>query len=277
MIHIYFNIYSISGQTLELNGIPSQPKDMWWNGGDCRAPGLAEIEPEEEESELFSSGPEPTVGEEMEDLDGAYDELELIKQRLLQLRDILLPPQRDRCYQQQEEQEKEDTSFKSQESLQLIELRRQNCQMRCKLSTAYEHLNSSRQQIKELEGWRCLLQSRIQKMNQQLTKFEEFKVRAIHHFALCIERWEHQKTTKVDHVAYRNRMQKVVSHADNSRQCLVPLHCHKATRHHIRMELMLLRVFLHNLFEAMVNDFRFFCRQMSVRWVSLRIHIIHPH
>ncbi|KAH8279356.1 hypothetical protein KR026_007744 [Drosophila bipectinata] len=245
---------------------------MWWNGGECRAPGLPETEPEVEETELLSSGAEPSVGEEIEDLDGAYEQLELIKQRLLQLREILLPPQKDKCYQQQEEQEREDTSFKTQESLQLIELRRQNCQMRCKLATSYEHLNSTRKQIKELEGWRCLLQSRILDMSKQVTQFEEFKIRAIHHFALCIERWEQQKTTKVDHVTYRNRMQKVVYHADNCRQVLVPLHCHMAAREHVRMELMLLRAFLHNLLEAMVSDFRFFCRQMSVRWVSLGIY-----
>ncbi|KAH8373029.1 hypothetical protein KR009_010582, partial [Drosophila setifemur] len=234
-----------------------------WNLGECRALGLLRVQTEEEVSEVLSSGSEPNEEEETTDLDEAFDELEQIKQRLLQMRDKLLPPSANNC-RTAGQANQENVSFNGPETLQLVELRRHNSQLKCQLRDMTEHLNSTRKELKELESWRCLLQTRIQKMNKQLALFAAFKPLATHHFGLCIERWEQLKIHKVGQFTYRERMQTLVNHADNSRKTLVSLHCHKSIRQQIRMELMLLRLFLHNLFEAMVSAFRFICGQMNV-------------
>ncbi|KAH8267118.1 hypothetical protein KR018_008135, partial [Drosophila ironensis] len=238
----------------------------WWPTSECRAPGLPpELSGEEEESEVQTSGSDPVGAEEMHDLDGAYEELEQMKQRLLELRKLLLNPAPTQC-EKDYEGDREDVSFKTFESLQLVELRRKNCQLRCQLKDLVQHLHNWRKEFAELEGWRCELRTRIQKMDKQLTDFDKFKVRAIEHFGLCIERWEQMKTSKLSNTDYQKRMREVVAHADNSRRSLVSLKCHKVTRHHIRSDLSQIRIILHNLFDAMMNDFRYFSRQMGVRY-----------
>ncbi|XP_052841803.1 uncharacterized protein LOC128255924 [Drosophila gunungcola] len=231
-----------------------------WKLPECRAVGLLALE---EESDVLTSGNEPTGGEEEPD---AYEELEEMKQRLILLRGKILSPELSRC---QDVGDRKELTTRTPESQQLELLRRQKCLLQCRLKEAKRHLEQTSREVKELEDWRCLLQSRILEIERKLSQFVEFKPRAIHHFGLCIERWEHLKSNKIDSTTYRQKMQAQALHADNSRKCVVPMNCHKNTRQLLRGELMMLRIFLHNLFEAMVSDFRFFCRQMSINFTRL--------
>ncbi|XP_017129257.1 uncharacterized protein LOC108147341 [Drosophila elegans] len=231
-----------------------------WKIPECRAVGLL---PLEEESDVLTSGNEPTGGEEEPD---AYEELEEMKQRLILLRSKILRPELSRC---QDVDDQKDLTTRTPERQQLELLRRQKYLLQCRLKEAKMHLEETSREVKELEDWRCLLQSRILEIKRKLSQFVEFMPRVKHHFGLCIERWEYLKSNKIDSTTYRQKMQAQALHADNSRKCVVPMSCHKNTRQHLRMELMMLRVFLHNLFEAMVSDFRFFCRQMNINFTRL--------
>ncbi|EDV59731.1 uncharacterized protein LOC6541827 [Drosophila erecta] len=229
--------------------------------GQCRAPGILQLE-EQEESDLLTSGRDPSDAEEETDLDAAYDELEEMKQRLIALRNKVVITNPDVCQE-----------LKVREGGALQQLRDQKCQLICRLQEVTQHLEDSQKELKELETWCCQLQYRIQQANRQLDQFEDFKLRVIHQFGLCIERWEHQKTHKIDCATYRKEMEAHVHHADNSRKSVVPLKCHKSFRRRIRIELLLLRVFLHNLFETMVSDFKFFGRHMSINFSIEPVHI----
>ncbi|XP_022225625.2 uncharacterized protein LOC111076237 [Drosophila obscura] len=234
-----------------------------WNYGECRAPGLPQ-----EESEILTSGPEPTCtgGEEEEqrDLDALYDELEAFKQRLWVLRSKLVTSPKDQC-EAQAALADTDESFFTAQSRQLVALRRQNCVLRCQLQLMAAHLNDSRKELKEVDGWRCLLATRIQRMRRELDIFEEFKLQAIHHFGLCIERWEQHKACKMDNIVYQQRMRLLIQHIDGRRVQLVPIHCHRQTCQQFRTEIIQTRIFLLNLFESMLNHFSFFNRQFSVK------------
>jgi len=50
---------------------------------DCRAPGILNLNILEDESDLLTSGKDPSGLEEETDLDMAYEELEAMKQRLI--------------------------------------------------------------------------------------------------------------------------------------------------------------------------------------------------
>ncbi|XP_044317828.1 uncharacterized protein LOC108050924 [Drosophila rhopaloa] len=226
-----------------------------WKLDECRAIGLLKLE---DESEVLTSGNEPSGREEMTD---AYEELEEMKQRLILLRHKILGSQPEKC---QDMGDHKDSTGRTRESLQLEELRRQKCVLKCRLKEATEHLEDTSREIEELENWRCLLQSRILQMKRKLAQFEEFKPRVIHQFGLCIERWEQQRIIKIDCATYREKVHAQIVHADNSRKCVVPMNCHKHNRQYIRVQLLLLRVFLHNLLDAMVSDFQYFCREMSI-------------
>ncbi|XP_016940345.4 uncharacterized protein [Drosophila suzukii] len=227
---------------------------------DCRAPGILNLNILEDESDLLTSGKDPSGLEEETDLDMAYEELEAMKQRLILLRSQILSPKPDKC------QDLKVQEVLSPERLQLQELRRQKFQLICRFQEAEQHLKDTRLELQELEDWRCQLQSRILQMNRQVSQFEKFRPRVIHQFGLCLERWEHQKTHKMDCATFRKEMEAQVHRTDNTRKSEVPLKCHQHHRHQIRMELIMLRVFVHNLFEAMVSDFRFFCRQLSINF-----------
>ncbi|XP_033153499.1 uncharacterized protein LOC117136620 [Drosophila mauritiana] len=230
-----------------------------WKIAPCRAPGLPKLE-EQEESDLLSSGIDSSDAEEETDLDAAYDELEAMKQRLIALRNKIIVTNPDAC------QDLKVRELWSTGGGELQELRDQKCQLICRLQEVTQHLKDSQNELKELEGWRCHLQSRIHQAKRQLSQFGDFKLKVIHQFGLCLERWEHQKTCKVDYTTYRKEMEAHILHADNVRQSVVHQKCHKSYRRRIRFELMLIRVFLHNLFEAMVNDFKFFSRHMSINF-----------
>lgn len=233
-----------------------------WKIAPCRAPGIPKLD-EQEESDLVSSGIDPSDAEEETDLDAAYDELEEMKQRLITLRNKIIITNPDAC-----QDPRKIRDLWTPEGGELQELRDQKCQLICQLQEATQHLKDSQNELKELETWRCHLQSRIHQAKRQLSQFENFKLKVIHQFGLCIERWENQKTCKLDCTTYRKEMAAHILHADNSRKSVVYQKCHKSYRRRIRVELMLVRVFLHNLFEAMVNDFRFFSRHMSIKWVT---------
>ncbi|XP_017145942.2 uncharacterized protein LOC108158222 [Drosophila miranda] len=242
-----------------------------WNYGECRAPGL-----QQEESEILTSGPEPacTGGEEEEqlDLDALYDEMEALKQRLLLLRSKLVTSPKDQCHAQAA-MEDTDESFFTAQSRQLVALRRQNCVLRCQLQSMAGHLNSSRKELKEMDGWRCLVATCIQRMRRELDTFEEFKLQAIHHFGLCIERWEQHKACKVDSNVYQRRMRELIQHIDGRRVQMVPMHCHHQTFQQVRMEIIQTRLFLYNLFDSMLCYFHFFNRQFSLRtstWTAIQ-------
>ncbi|KAI8037187.1 hypothetical protein M5D96_009936 [Drosophila gunungcola] len=222
-----------------MNQIPCWFPMTTWKLPECRAVGLLALE---EESDVLTSGNEPTGGEEEPD---AYEELEEMKQRLILLRGKILSPELSRC--------QDELTTRTPESQQLELLRRQKCLLQCRLKEAKRHLEQTSREVKELEDWRCLLQSRILEIERKLSQF----------------RWEHLKSNKIDSTTYRQKMQAQALHADNSRKCVVPMNCHKNTRQLLRGELMMLRIFLHNLFEAMVSDFRFFCRQMSINFTRL--------
>ncbi|XP_017001512.3 uncharacterized protein [Drosophila takahashii] len=241
-----------------------------WKIADCRAPGLLKLNLEDE-SDLLTSGKDPSGLEEATDVDAAYDELEDLKQRLIQLRSQILNLKPDSC-----EDQKVPENFSPQRQ-QLLELRRQKCQLICRLKEVKSHLKDTHKELEELEGWRCLLQSRIKKMNFQLSQFAEFRPRVIGHFGLCIERWEHQKTHKMDCATFRREMESHVNHADNTRKSLVSMKCHQRNRKQIRVELAMLRILLHNLFEAMVSDFQFFCRQLSINFTREPVDITSPN
>jgi len=228
---------------------------------DCRAPGILNLNILEDESDLLTSGKDSSGLEEETDLEMAYEELEAMKQRLILLRSQILSPKPDKC------QDLKVQEVLSPERLQLQELRRQKFQLICRFQEAEKHLKDTRLELRELEDWRCQLQFRILQMNRQVSQFEKFRPQVIHQFGLCLERWEHQKTHKMDCATFRKEMEAQVHRTDNTRKSEVPLKCHQHHRHQIRMELIMLRVFVHNLFEAMVSDFRFFCRQLSIKWV----------
>ncbi|XP_016957958.2 uncharacterized protein LOC108029966 [Drosophila biarmipes] len=226
---------------------------------DCRAPGILNLNLEEE-SDLLTSGKDPSGLEEETDLEMAYEELEGMKQRLILLRSQILSPKPDRC---QDMKVQED--FRP-ERLQLQELRRRKCELICRFQEADRHLKDVRLELQELDDWRCLLQSRILQIKRQLAQFENFRPRVIHQLGLCLERWEHQKTHKMDCAVFRKEMEAQVHSSDNSRKSVVSLKCHQRHRQQIRQELAMLRVFVHNLFEAMISDFQFFCRQLSINF-----------
>ncbi|KAH8348469.1 hypothetical protein KR084_007852, partial [Drosophila pseudotakahashii] len=230
-----------------------------WKIADCRAAGLLKLN-FDDESDLLTSGKDPSGVEEATDLDAAYEELEEMKQRLIQVRSKILNTKTESCQDQ-----KVQENFSPQRQ-QLIELRRQKCQLICRLKKVKNHLGATQKELEELEAWHCLLQSRIRQMNRQLSQFAEFRPRVIGHFGLCIERWEHQKTHKMDCTTFRREMESHVNHADNTRKSMVSMKCHQRNRRQIRVELAMLRILLHNLFEAMVSDFQFFCRQLSIKW-----------
>ncbi|SPP73093.1 uncharacterized protein LOC117578461 [Drosophila guanche] len=242
-----------------------------WNYGECRAPGLQQ---QEQSEEILSSGTEPTasVGEEEQqlDLEALYDELEAWKQRLWQLRSKLVVSPKQPC-EAQAALEDTDESFLTIESRQLVALRRQNCVLRCQLQSMAAHLKDSRKELKEMDAWRCLLTTRIQRLRKELDVFGEFQLRAIHHFGLCIERWEQHKACKVENNVYRRRMRELIQHIDGSRVQLVPMHCHRQTSQHLRSEIVQTRIFLHNLYESMLAHLRFFHRQFSVK-----THVVPP-
>ncbi|XP_039478874.1 uncharacterized protein LOC120443699 [Drosophila santomea] len=242
---------------------------LTWNKAQCRAPGIVKLD-EQEESDLLTSGRDPSDPEEETDLDTAYDELEEMKQRLIALRNKIIITNPDVC---------QDMGVREHwppERGELQELRHQKCQLFCRLREVTQHLEDSQNELKELEAWCCQLQSRLHQANRQINSFEDFKLKVIHQFGLCIERWEHQKTHKMDCATYRREMEAHVHHADNSRKSMVSHKCHKSFRRRIRIELLLLRVFLHNLFESMVSDFKFFSRHMSINFSIGSVHITTP-
>ncbi|XP_017077738.2 uncharacterized protein LOC108112408 [Drosophila eugracilis] len=236
-----------------------------WKIQDCRPMATNQ----EEESELVTSGNDPSGMEEVTDLDVAYDELEGMKQRLILLRNKILVPESDGFQDDFDDQEVEIGL--TPESQQLLELHRHKCQLVLRVQEAKQHLDDSRKELKELDDWTCQLQSRINQARRKLVQFKEFKLRVKHQFGMCIERWEHHKTHKVDCTTFRRVMEEHVHKAENIRKSVLPLKCHKTNRDRISLELMMLRVFLHNLFGSMVKDFEFFCRHIDCIGSSPRL------
>ncbi|XP_017838873.1 uncharacterized protein LOC108597060 isoform X2 [Drosophila busckii] len=242
-----------------------------WYVGECRAPGLpGALEQSEEESEIISAsdGTElPDEEQETEpDLQLAYDELESIKQQLKLLRSKVISTPADPC-EQEVPLPLENTDFLTPQQQKLLQLRRSNCVLRCQLQKQAQHLYATRNEIKTLQTMRCRLHEQLQQMAKQLQQFDQFKLKAVHQFGLCIERNEQIKASKMDAKDFMDTMEASTKHNEGSTNAIVPLHCHEKLRSTLFVELIRMRIFLHTLFANMLDDWELYKRRMKLRCV----------
>lgn len=228
-----------------------------WYKGRCHAPGILV----EEESEIVDSTQCTAIADEEPELDLAYDELETIKRRLILLRDkLLISP--DPCKQEIPAPVEDDTLLTPNQQ-ELLQLRRSNCLLKCQLRKLMQHLHATRSQMKVLEATRCLVNSRLSKMTDELAKFEAFKKKSKDYFGLCIERNEQIKCCKVDDEDFASHMKSLVYHTESRMHHLVPMRCHYQLHYDLSMELVLIRIFLQSLFNNMIDDWNLCKRRVN--------------
>ncbi|XP_068147107.1 uncharacterized protein [Drosophila tropicalis] len=241
-----------------------------WNFGKCCALGLPKIV--ENESEIITASELPANDsfdeEEGTDLDSIYDQLEAMKQKLLTLRSKLIITPMDKCQQKIEKEEQEDQEDNTDELLspaqqQLYTLRRQNCLLRCQLNEMAKHLYATRKDIEEYKAWQCELTQNLQKFRKELKTFDVFKANAIHHFGICIERWEQHKNSKISAETFMNMVCKFRTSSTGMYRGHVTLSCHQHVRKGAIMELVLIRVLLSHLYESLMDNFKYFEKRMS--------------
>uniref|UniRef100_B4MPX2 GK19399 n=1 Tax=Drosophila willistoni TaxID=7260 RepID=B4MPX2_DROWI len=245
-----------------------------WNSGKCCALGLPKILENESEILTVSELPANTSFNEEEetDLDSIYDELETMKQKLLTLRSKLIITPMDKCQQKMEKEEQEEQEDSVDEMLtpvqqQLNTLRRQNCILRCQLHEMAKHLYATRKDIEEYKALQCQLTQNLQKFCKELKIFDAFKANAIHHFGLCIERWEQHKNSKILAKTFMDMMCKFRISSTGMHRGHVTLNCHQQVRNDAIMELVLIRVLLCHIYETLMDNFNFFARRMSSKCV----------
>lgn len=218
-----------------------------WYRGQCHAPGIIE-----EESEVFEESETLGEAEEEPDLDIAFDELEAIKRRLLEMRAMLVQTPLDQCVLSTVTSK---GKFLTSPQLAMQRLRHENCVLRCQMDRMVQHLMASRRELKTLEALRCQLGNRITSMSEQLHAFALFKQDAIHKFGLCIERDEQIKACKVNQYDFGFNVTKVVRHNESIVNYLAPLRCHRKLIQTITWHLVFMRLFLQALLGHMLDDF----------------------
>lgn len=232
----------------------------WYKGNTCQAAGL--ISPEESEI-LTSSYDYDSIDVEEPDLDTPYEQLEKIKTRLKELRDQLIYTPPDPCELDGASlSPKEDTCFLTVRQLQLQQLRRSNCLLRCQLQSRMQHLHRARKQLLLVQDMRCQLSSQLEKMIAEINVLEEFKVSAQHQFGLCIERNEQIKTSKIDRQEFSERIHDMYFRRVGSMRALVPLDCHMELRYTLNIELILVRIFLNDVFANLTEEFKLYIQSM---------------
>lgn len=226
--------------------------DTWYEdkrtlfGNQCRAPGVIESE-----SEVFVSSETIGEAEEEPDLDIAFDELEAIKRRLLEMRATLVQIPPDPCVLSTVTPQ---GKFLSAPQIAMQQLRHENSILRCQVDRMVQHLMATRREIKSLEALRCQLGNRITSMSEQLHDFALFKQDAIHKFALCIERDAQIKACKVDHPDFGYNVTKVVRRNESTVNYLAPLRCHRQLIQTISWHMVFMRLFLHALLGHLVDE-----------------------
>ncbi|XP_017959163.1 uncharacterized protein LOC108653296 [Drosophila navojoa] len=227
----------------------------WYKGDACQAAGV--ISPEESEI-LSSSGiVDETVSTEEPDLDLPYQQLEAIKQRLKEMRAKLIYTPADPCEQEDDGTPPgEPADFLTQKQIQLQQLRRSNCLLRCQLQSRVQHLHRARKELLLVENMRCQLNKMLDKMVNEMNILEEFKVSTQHHFGLCIERSEQIKMSKIDTHDFGELLNEKTLRMMGRVRPLVPLRCHLHVRYNLNVELILLRIFLQSLFGKFSEDWK---------------------
>ncbi|EDW08604.2 uncharacterized protein LOC6578761 [Drosophila mojavensis] len=231
----------------------------WYKGDACQAAGV--ISPEESEILSSSDFDDETVSAEEPDLNLPYQQLEAIKQRLKKMRAKLIYTPPDPCEQEDDGVSAgEQADFLNQKQLQLQQLRRSNCLLRCQLQSRVQHLHRARKELLLVENMRCQLNKMLEKMVTEMNILEEFKVSVQHHFGLCIERNEQIKMSKIDCHDFSELVHDKTIRRMGHMRPLVPLRCHLQVRYNLNVELILLRVFLQSLFGNITEDWKLFNR-----------------
>lgn len=231
----------------------------WYKGDACQAAGV--ISPEESEILSSSDYDDETISTEEPDLQLPYDQLEAIKEQLKEMRAKLIYTPPDPCEQEERSLSTgEQVGFLNQKQIQLQQLRRSNCLLRCQLQSRVQHLHRARKQLLLVENMRCQLSKMLEKMVKEMNILEEFKVSAQHQFGLCIERNEQIKASKIDSHDFSELVQDKTFRRMGHMRPLVPLRCHLQVRYNMNVELVLVRIFLQSLFGNMTEDFKLFKR-----------------
>lgn len=226
--------------------------DTWYEdkrtllGNQCRAPGVIESE-----SVTFVSSETIGEAEEEPDLDIAFDELEAIKRRLLEMRATLVQIPPDPCVLSTVTPK---GKFLTAPQIAMQQLRHENCILRCQMDRMVQHLMATRREIKSLEALRCQLRNRITSMSEQLHAFALFKQDAIHKFALCIERDAQIKACKVDQYDFGYNVTKVVRRNEATVNYLAPLRCHRELTQTISWHMVFMRLFMQALLSHIMDD-----------------------
>lgn len=217
-----------------------------WYKGICHAPGIVE-----EQSEVVEEFETYSVESEEVDLDLVYDELESIKRRLREMRELLVQTPPDPCNLSTAVPTK---TFLTPKQKILQQLRQSNCVLRCQMDRLVQRLMETRGELKSLEALRCQLRNRINSMAAQLMAFVAFKKVAIHKFGLCIERDEQIKASKVHERDFGYNVRRVVQHNETQINYLAPLRCHRKLSTTISMELIFMRLYLQSIFSRMLDN-----------------------
>lgn len=217
-----------------------------WYKGKCHAPGIVE-----EESEVFEESETLEEAEEEPDLDIAFDELEAIKRRLLEMRAMLVQTPPDACVLSTVTPR---GKFLTPPQVAMQRLRQENCILRCQMDRMVKHLMASRRELKKLEALRCQLGNRITSMSEEVHDFALFKQDAIHKFGLCIERDEQIKACKVNEYDFGYNVTRVVTRNESRVNYLAPLRCHHKLIKTISWHTVFMRLFLQALLGNVLDD-----------------------
>ncbi|XP_030387479.1 uncharacterized protein LOC115634072 [Scaptodrosophila lebanonensis] len=234
-----------------------------WKIGECRAPGL----PQKSESEILTASDGNCTGSEEDerppDLDLIYADLESMRQRLLAIRNTMVRPEPEPCLEIVAYEQAIPFSTKAQR--QLMELRRNNCIMKCKIEDMTRHLLNSRQRMKECEARQIHLRKHMEKMSKQLDEFKAFITKAQDNFGICIERFELHKNCFVDIKDFREKVTELMFQMKELLNNKVPKACHKIMRKAIQKESVAMRFFLQALLESVLQYTEYFQRRVSTK------------